>query len=129
MDDLTIGTVAKRAGVRPSAIRYYESAGLLPVPRRVHGQRRYSAEVLTDLAVIRMAQGVGFTISEIHELFHGFPDDTDASSRWRTLARRRTAELDAQIASAQQRRAMLGESLSCGCVTFRECAFVAETGA
>lgn len=124
MDDLTIGTVAKRAGIRPSAIRYYESAGLLPAPRRVHGQRRYSADVLTDLAVIRAAQDVGFTVSEIRQLFHDFPAEANASARWHVLARRKITELNERISHAERMRTTLTESLSCGCVTFGECALI-----
>jgi len=43
---LTIGEVAKQAGLRPSAIRYYEKAGLLPKPLRSGGQRLYSPDIL-----------------------------------------------------------------------------------
>lgn len=124
MENLTIGTVAKQAGVRPSAIRYYESVGVLAPARRVRGQRRYAADVLTHLAVIRAAQDLGFTVAEIRELFHGFPDDTPSSERWHLLARRKMRELDVLIARAEGMRNMLWESLSCGCVTFADCAFV-----
>jgi DNA-binding transcriptional MerR regulator len=54
--ELTIGEVARRAGKRASSIRYYESIGLLPTPRRVGGQRRYATETLRTLAVIDVAQ-------------------------------------------------------------------------
>jgi len=63
MDELTIGEVGQQAGLRPSAVRYYESVGLLPLPRRVSGQRRYTAEALQRLAFINLAQRVGLTIA------------------------------------------------------------------
>ncbi len=129
MNELTIGTVAKRAGIRPSAIRYYESVGLLPTPQRVHGQRRYSPDVFTALAVIRMAQDVGFTVAEIRELFHEFPEDFDASSRWRVLAQRKMAQLEAVIDRTEQMRATLRESLSCGCIGFSSCPLISEGAA
>ncbi len=129
MNELTIGAVAKRAGIRPSAIRYYESVGLLSAPQRVHGQRRYSPDVFTDLAVIRMAQDVGFTVAEISELFLEFPEDVDASSRWRVLAHRKMAQLEDVIARRKQMRAALRESLSYGCTSFAACPLISEGAA
>ena len=74
MDDwpeLTIGEVARRAGVATSSIRYYESIGLLPEPDRLHGQRRYRSDVLGKLGFIGVAQSAGFKLDEIKELVHG----------------------------------------------------------
>lgn len=122
MEHLTIGEVARRTGLRTSAIRYYESAGLLPEPRRVSGQRRYDAEVLTRLAIIRMAQEAGFTIEEIRTLVAGFPEGTPAGDRWRELAQRKLPEVDGLIARLQSVRAVLVESLACGCLTLDGCA-------
>ena len=65
MDDLAIGDVARRAGIRPSALRYYESIGLLPQPRRVNGRRRYDESTVRMLKLIQLAQGAGFTVAEI----------------------------------------------------------------
>ena len=62
---LTIGEVARRAGVRASAIRYYEEAGLLPAPERVGGKRRYDEGILRRLAIIGGAKRAGFTLREI----------------------------------------------------------------
>ena len=58
MDDwpeLTIGEVARKAGVATSSIRYYESIGLLPAPARLHGQRRYGTDVL-GLSLIHISE-------------------------------------------------------------------------
>ncbi len=128
MESLGIGEVARRAGIQPSAIRYYESVGLLPEPRRVGGRRRYDADVLTRLTVIRMAQEAGFTVADIRTLFHGFPDDTAAASRWRAVAARKIGEMDALIARAERMRGVLEESMRCGCATFDDCARVGWTG-
>jgi len=123
MNDLMISDVARRAGVRPSAIRYYESVGLLPAPRRVNGQRRYDANVLQGLAIIQLAQQAGFTIPEIRTLFTGFAPDTPISSRWQTLAQTKLAEVDALILRAQSVKRLLEEGiLRCRCLTFEECA-------
>ncbi len=124
MENLWIGDVARRAGIQPSAIRYYESVGLLPKPHRLNGRRRYGPEALTRLTVIRMAQEAGFTIAEIRALFHSFPDDTAASLRWRAFAERKIDEMDAIIGRAQRMRNLLEESMRCRCVTFDDCALV-----
>ena len=70
MEELTIGEVARQAGIRPSALRYYESIGLLPVPRRVNGRRRYDPAIVQQLTVLQVARQAGFTIAEIQTLFH-----------------------------------------------------------
>src|SRR6476620_733823 len=71
-DALLIGELAKRAGVATSAIRYYESIGLMPEPYRVSGQRRYGDDALDRLEFISAAQQAGFTLREIAELSDGF---------------------------------------------------------
>src|SRR5579863_10673989 len=72
-EELTIGEVARRAGMRTSALRYYESVGLLPEPRRVYGgHRRYDASIFELLAILRLAQQADFTIAEMHQLVAGF---------------------------------------------------------
>ncbi len=120
--ELTISAVARQAGLRPSAIRYYESAELLPLPRRVSGRRRYSHEVLPRLALIAAAQRMGFTIAEIRTLLHGFSPDTPASARWQVLAAQKLPEVEALIARAQAMKALLEEALQCGCLTLDACA-------
>jgi DNA-binding transcriptional MerR regulator len=66
--ELSIGEVAARAGMTPSRIRYYEQRGLLPMPERTAGQRRYTADVFRRLSIIDAAQRVGFTLDEIQDL-------------------------------------------------------------
>lgn len=122
MARLTIGEVARQAGIRPSAIRYYEEIGVLPRPERVGGQRRYDHDVVTRLAVVRMAQEAGFTIEDVSQLVAGFPERTPASERWRKLAHRKLPDVDARIARLRTVRAVLEESLRCGCLTLEACA-------
>jgi MerR family redox-sensitive transcriptional activator SoxR len=65
---LAIGEVAERARMSTSRIRFYEARGLLPVPERLAGKRRYDEDVFRRLAVIDAAQRVGFTLEEIRDL-------------------------------------------------------------
>ncbi len=128
MEELAIGEVARRAGVRASTLRYYESVGLIPRPKRESGQRRYDLDVLTRLALVRMAQEAGFTIEEIRTLVSGFPEATPAGPRWRELALRKIPEVDALIARLQAVRSVLEESLCCGCLTLDSCAAIGWSG-
>lgn len=122
MEQLTIGEVARRAGLNTSALRYYERVGLIARPPRVSGQRRYTSDVLTRLALIRMAQEAGFSLEEVATLVDGFPDDTPPAGRWQELARRKLPEVDAVIHRMQLVRQALEESLRCDCLTLDACA-------
>jgi MerR family redox-sensitive transcriptional activator SoxR len=121
---MTIGEVARRAGIRPSALRYYESAGVLPEPERENGRRRYGPEVLELLAVVRVAQQAGFTISEIRTLLHGFTTETAPSERWRELASKKLPEVEALIRRALGMKHLLERGLRCDCLRLEDCALV-----
>jgi MerR family redox-sensitive transcriptional activator SoxR len=97
MPDLSIGEVARRAGLRTSALRYYERIGLLPRPPRVGGQRRYDPHILDRLAIVRLCQHVGLRITEIKWLLNDVPG-RPPPERWRELARDRLIQVDALIA-------------------------------
>ena len=121
MDGMSIGEVARRSGVAPSAIRYYESLGLLPAPPRVGGKRRYDESVLDWLAVIALARAAGFTMAETRELVRGFAPGTPPATRWRRLATRKLAEVDALVARAERMRLVLRHALDCECPRLEEC--------
>lgn len=119
--NLSIGEVALRAGLNPSAIRYYERIDLLPGAERVSGQRRYDESVLGRLAVIEFAQRAGFTLAETRTLLRGFSARVPPSARWRSLAQRKLPEVDALIARASGMKRLLEEGLQCECLSLEEC--------
>lgn len=121
MASWSIGEVARRAGLRPSAIRYYESVGLLPRPPRWNGRRRYDDSVLPRLALVRLAQQAGFSIAEIRTLLHGFSRRTPPSQRWQTLAERKRAEIREQVRRARAMERVLDRLLACECPTLDDC--------
>ena len=121
MSSLTIGEVARQAGMATSAIRYYEESGLLPPPTRVNGRRHYDVSVVQRLAVIQHGRKAGFTLDEIRALFFGFPVSTHPNVRWDTLARRKLDELQAQRARIEMMEGLLREGLGCGCLTIEQC--------
>jgi MerR family transcriptional regulator, redox-sensitive transcriptional activator SoxR len=119
--NLSIGEVALRAGLNPSAIRYYERIGLLPNAERVSGQRRYDESVLGRLAVIEFAQRAGFTLAETRTLLSGFSEKVPPSARWRSLAQQKLPEVEALIARASGMKRLLEEGLECECLSLDEC--------
>lgn len=121
MKALSIGEVARRTGVRPSALRYYEDAGILPRPARVSGRRHYDADMIRRIDVLRFAQQAGFTLGEIKTLFHGFGSETPLSARWQKLARAKLTELDTLARRIRRMRRALELGLQCGCMRIEDC--------
>jgi DNA-binding transcriptional MerR regulator len=106
---LTIGELARRAGVTASALRYYEELGLLPAPVRISGQRRYPESAARLVAAILLYSDAGFTLAEQQALMA----PRDGTPGWRELAQRKLAELDEQIARAQAVREAIRHGLRC----------------
>lgn len=121
MESLSIGEVAKRTGIRTSALRYYEEAGILPIAMRVNGRRRYQADIVRRIDVLRFAQQAGFSLDEIKTLFHGFETTTPLSRRWQALARTKMRELDQLAARIATMRGALEVGLKCGCIRIEDC--------
>jgi MerR family transcriptional regulator, redox-sensitive transcriptional activator SoxR len=122
---MSIGEVARRAGIRPSALRYYEGVGVLPAPERENGRRRYDGEVLREvldrMAAVRVAQQAGFTISEIRTLLDGLSEENPPSERWRVLAQVKLPEVEALVKKALGMKALLEKGLRCECLRLEDC--------
>lgn len=116
---LTIGEVAERAGMAASRIRYYERCGVLPVPERTAGQRRYTEDVFRRLAIIDAAQRVGFSLEEIRDLLGS--RDEPAHERLRQLAVLKLPELDDLIGRATAVRRVLRMCSRCDCESIDVC--------
>ena len=121
MAGLTISEVARRVGVKPSAIRYYEDIGVLRRPERSSGQRRYDASAVYRLAVVVRARQVGFTLDEIRQLFFGFRVNATASERWKQLAERKLVDLDDHIREIQAMQEVLRRLRHCSCSVLERC--------
>jgi len=130
MKELTIGEVAQYAGVPTSAIRYYESVGLLPAPKRVNGHRRYDPSVLKRLGLIQLLRQADFGIKELQVLFSGLNMDAPASTQWQTLAAEKIAEMETLIKQTQATKAWLAEALQRECKGVDDCITITfdETG-
>jgi DNA-binding transcriptional MerR regulator len=95
---LTVGQLASRAGVRADTIRYYERAGLLPIPQRTSGDhRRYEAADIDRLLFIRGAQRLGLRLAEIRELLEVRDTGVCACEPAEGMLRRHVAEIDTEM--------------------------------
>ena len=95
MANLTIGSLAAAAGVGVETVRFYQRRGLLAVPPRAGGIRRYDGRDVDRLHFIKRAQAAGFTLAEISELIA--LDAGEDRARARELAKARIVALDRKI--------------------------------
>jgi len=122
-DSLSIGQLAERTGVAPSALRYYEREGLIQSSRTAGDQRRYPREALRRVAFVRIAQRVGLTLVEIRTALASLPEErTPTKSDWARLSNSWRPQLDAQIAVLQRLRDELTSCIGCGCLSLKACA-------
>ncbi len=120
---LTIGETAARSGVRTSALRYYESLGLIASERTAGDQRRYARETLRRIAVIRAAQLLGLTLREIRLALNELPQGrTPDRHDWQRLSQTWRGSLDQRIADLQALRDRLSGCIGCGCLSLESCA-------
>jgi MerR family transcriptional regulator, redox-sensitive transcriptional activator SoxR len=123
MSELTIGEVSDRSGFASSAIRYYETRGLVRSRRTTGNQRRYARAELRRLAFIRTAQRVGLSLEEIEAAMATLPSSrTPTKADWARLSRSWRPRLDAQIRQLERLRDTLDSCIGCGCLSLRRCA-------
>jgi DNA-binding transcriptional MerR regulator len=115
---LTIGELARRVGAAPSALRYWERAGLLAPAARVDDRRRYTPAAADRVGFIRLCQDAGFGIGEIRDLI-----DTDprGEGAWRAIAEEKLAELRTRIERLQAATVALEHTLSCDAPSLAVC--------
>lgn len=118
---LSIGAVSNRTGVSVSALRFYESEGLIAPPHRASGRRVYDDSVFSSVALIKLAQNAGLTVAETRMLISGFERATPASARWQAMARRKLVDVTRRIEEAERMKRLLERLLQCRCDTLEEC--------
>lgn len=123
-DLLPIGTVVERSGFAASALRFYESEGLIEATRSPGGQRQFERGVLRRLAFIRAASNVGLTLEEIKAELVRLPSNrTPTKADWHRISQAWRGRLDEQIAALERLRSGLESCIGCGCLSLRTCAF------
>jgi MerR family redox-sensitive transcriptional activator SoxR len=126
--ELTIGEVARRAGVATSQVRYYERIDLLPKPQRVGGQRRYDPDVLGKLGFIGVAQSAGFKLAEIKQLIDGVDSASGMSEHMRSLSTAKLDEVEELLERTKAMKGWLEVARECGCASPAECALFPAPG-
>lgn len=103
MEALTIGQLAKNAGVNVETIRYYERRRLIPEPpRRESGYRQYTADFVVRIQFIKRAQELGFSLNEIAELLALRIDSETTCSEVRRRAENKIANIEGKIQTLQK---------------------------
>ncbi|GBQ28417.1 redox-sensitive transcriptional activator SoxR [Gluconacetobacter sacchari] len=121
-DDLSVGDVARRCGVRVSTLHFYEASGLIRSARNAGNQRRYGRAVLRRIAIIRVAQRAGLSLAEIRAALAGVPDDRAATVRdWRRMSKSWRAGLQERIDDLTRLRDQLDRCIGCGCLSLSDC--------
>ncbi len=121
-DALTIGEMAARSGMAPSALRYYERLGLIRAARTGGNQRRYDRAELRRIAFIRIAQQVGISLDEIRAALASLPENrTPTRADWARLSARWRSRLDERIALLERLRDDLTGCIGCGCLSLQRC--------
>ena len=122
---LSIGDVAAATGLRTSAIRYYEDAGVLPKAVRVSGKRRYDPDTIDRLTLVRFCGRLGMSLADVRGLLAA-PRGTRGKDHWRQLVDGKLDEIGALIKSARGVERILRESRDCDCVTLESCSFLID---
>ncbi|WP_421701353.1 redox-sensitive transcriptional activator SoxR [Aliiroseovarius sp.] len=119
---ISIGQMAERTGLAVSAIRYYETEGLVRPIRTVGGQRQFHRADIRRLSFVRITQQLGFTIAEIRAQLDRLPEARTPTKRdWERLARGFRAELDRRITAMEALRDNLDGCIGCGCLSLQRC--------
>ncbi|MBI1360151.1 MAG: redox-sensitive transcriptional activator SoxR [Alphaproteobacteria bacterium] len=121
-DRLTIGQLAARTGLSVSAIRFYETRGLVAPIRNAGKQRRFLRSDIRRLSFVLIAQQIGLTIEEISALLRGLPEGrTPTPKDWEAISRSFRTTLDQRIAALTRTRETIDGCIGCGCLSLKTC--------
>lgn len=122
-ETLSIGQIAERTGLAISALRYYETQGLVSPDRNPGGQRRFPRSAIRRLSFVMIAQQLGLSISEIRSQLDELPHSrTPTQKDWQRISKQFRAHLDNRIESLERMRDRLDGCIGCGCLSLRNCA-------
>jgi MerR family redox-sensitive transcriptional activator SoxR len=122
-DLLTVGQLAARSGLAPSALRYYERLGLIHAERTAGNQRRYARATLRRIAFVRAAQRVGLSLEEAGTALGRLPEDRAPSpAEWGEVAGTWQDRIDRKIAELELLKGKLTGCIGCGCLSLTHCA-------
>lgn len=121
-DLIAIGELSARTGVAVSAIRFYESRGLLAALRTGGGQRRFLRADIRRVSFILIAQRMGLSLEEIADELARLPAGRNPNAAdWARISAGLRARIDAQIAVLTRTRELLDGCIGCGCLSLKTC--------
>ncbi len=119
---LSVGEIAARSGVAVSAIHFYEAKGLIHSVRNAGNQRQFARAELRRVAIVKVAQRAGISLTEIREALSTLPIDRAVSARdWARLSRKWKDDLEQRIHRLTALRDQLGSCIGCGCLSMGTC--------
>ncbi len=120
--NLSVGQVAKRCNVQVSALHFYESKGLIHSHRNAGNQRRYSADVIRRVSLIKAAQKMGISLAEVEQALFTLPKHRAPTQlEWESMSRQWQQQLDQRILYLQRLRNYLSGCIGCGCLSMKSC--------
>jgi len=120
---LSIGDLARRTGLSVSAIRFYESRGLVTPVRTGGNQRRFMRADIRRLSFALIAQRLGLSLTQIEAELATLPRGRAPSREdWQAISGRMRGALDARIATLERTRDLLDGCIGCGCLSLDRCA-------
>jgi MerR family redox-sensitive transcriptional activator SoxR len=120
---MSIGELARRTGLSVSAIRFYESRGLVRATRGAGNQRRFMRADIRRLSFALIAQQLGLTLSEIEAELSTLPHgQAPTQAEWRAIGVRTRGALTAKITMLQRTQELLDGCIGCGCLSLDRCA-------
>ena len=121
-DAITIGELAARSGTAASALRFYESLGLIAAERTAGNQRRYARATLRRVAFIKAAREIGLTLDEVDTALATLPTGkTPTKADWQRLSNGWQRHLDDRIRKLERLRTALTACIGCGCLSLQTC--------
>lgn len=119
---LTVGELSRRSGVAISAIHFYETKNLLKSTRSSSNHRLFSRRELRVLALIKVAQKLGFSLEEIQIAFKDLPmNRTPNRQDWEKISSAWQIALQEKIQLAIRMNDQLNTCIGCGCLSLTDC--------
>jgi MerR family redox-sensitive transcriptional activator SoxR len=120
--EISIGELSTRSGVSQSALRFYESEGLIAARRTDGNQRRYPAVTLRRVALVQAGKAAGIPLERIRTALDTLPEGRPPTKRdWERLSSSWREELDERIETLEAIRGRLNTCIGCGCLSLQTC--------
>lgn len=118
---ISIGSLAKRSGISVATLRFYEDKQLIWSVRTEGNQRRYQRSMLRRIAIIKVAQQVRISLTQIQQQFEHLPRQSAGKKDWQKMSQRWQGVLDDKIIQLLQLRQQLDLCIGCGCLSMKQC--------